>query len=261
MDLPIYQEHWTSGRRAPLDIKYEYGIFKLLQEAVVVVQHRDQNWSQLVNGQAQPLRLFSNDGETIGYLVENYSWGSSLKSQVVNRRGSSRPFTVEVYDHEWNLVLFIKQSSSWDRKETIKVYLPGNDQYGLFHPKIVGKVDISGHVAHREYTMSVFDVGEETFVPFGHISTSPKAHKFAVRTEQPGQAESTIGAVDIDWIGLNKPAFNKVPIYNVRFDMRAFPGIDKLYHNVDNSMLMYDMRAVLLGAAISLDHTYFSKMK
>ncbi|CAN3372829.1 hypothetical protein DIURU_000991 [Diutina rugosa] len=263
MDLPIYREHWTQGREdVKLDIRYEYGVFRLLQEPLIVVQHRDQNWSQYLAGtQVEPLRLFDSEGNTVGYMRENYSLGSSIKSSVIHRGSSDRPFSVEVFDKEWNLVLYIKQQSSWDKKERINVYIPGHDQFGRFQAKPLGCVDITGPLAKRDYNLKVYDVAEEKFDSFGHIITSPRASKFAVRTLVPGDAvETTMAGVDIDWNGLKREAFKRVPIYAVRFDLQNSPGVEEIYHNIDGN-LMYDMRAVLLAAAISLDHAYFSKFK
>ncbi|KAH3675992.1 hypothetical protein WICMUC_002288 [Wickerhamomyces mucosus] len=225
------------------------GIARILSEPTIVIERQLEMMSVFLGvEQANRYVLMDAVGNRIGRMEErDLSLFKMITRQVYRLH---RPFLVDVFDNNDNLVLTIKRPFSFINSH-IKAILPTlqNDDEG-----IIGESIQSWHLWRRRYNLFKASSSEQ-FQQFGAIDSGLLSFEFPVWDENG----KVIASVDRNWVGLGRELFTDTGIYIVRLDPIAFSGLQDQYPNISNQSLTLDQRAVLLGNAVSIDFDYFSR--
>lgn len=235
----------------------EYGIIQpsdavvhLLSQPALVIE-RQLELMNVVMGfeQANRYAIMDTYGNHIGYMEEEDIGITKMLLRQVYRL--HRPFVVRVYDRYNNHILTIRRPFSLINSH-IKAILPGGD--GTNDQRyVVGETKQEWHPWRRRYNLFL-RTGEDEYDQYGRIDAPFLSFSFLVRNEQ-GQ---TIAAVDRNWRGLMREFITDTGIYVLRMDRSAFSGLPYEEQVVDQPLTL-DQRAIMLGAAVSIDFDYFSR--
>ncbi|ODV61204.1 Aim25p [Ascoidea rubescens DSM 1968] len=239
-------------------IKHSDPIATLLSQPTLVIERKIEMMNVFL-GLEQPNKYVVMDvnGNPLAYMQERDL--GILKAVMRQIYRLHRPFSVDVFDLQDNLLLTIQRPFSFINSH-IKAILPNiqnpyckNDQDGM----IIGETIQSWHPWRRRYNLFLSEdsVGE-SFNQFGEIDARILSFDFPIKNEK----NQIIGSVDRNWVGLGRELFTDTGVYILRMDPISFSGLpEDQYPNVSNEKLSLDQRAVLLANAISIDFDYFSR--
>ncbi|CDK27064.1 unnamed protein product [Kuraishia capsulata CBS 1993] len=245
---PSVRYHNQGGIISPTDT-----VSAILSQPTLVIE-RNIEFMNLFLGFEQANRYTVSDpsGQVLGHLIErDFGIVKMMMRQVYRLH---RPFTVELFDTQGNLLLTIKRPFSFINSH-IKAILPsiqGDDESG----GIIGESVQRWHLWRRRYNLFKSETGtDETYDQFGEIDSGLLALDFPVKDEQG----YVLGAVSRNFVGFAREFLTDTGVYIVRMDPSSFYGLEDYYPNVSSESMTLDQRAVLLGNAVSIDFDYFSR--
>lgn len=237
-------------------IKHSDPIATVLSQPTLVIERKMEMMNMFL-GVEQPNKYVVMDvnGNPLAYMQERDSGIMRIIMRQIYRL--HRPFSVDVFDLQNNLILTIKRPFSFINSH-IKAILPNvNDLNSKNEGMIIGETIQSWHLWRRRYNLFLSeDSAGSSFNQFGEIDARFLSFDFPIVNEK----NQIIGSVDRNWVGLGRELFTDTGVYILRMDPISFTGLpEDQYPNVSNERLSLDQRAVLLANAISIDFDYFSR--
>ncbi|VEU20502.1 DEKNAAC101316 [Brettanomyces naardenensis] len=233
-------------------------VTQILNQPTLVIQ-RQIEFMNLFLGfeQANKYVVMDSMGNQLGWLIER-DFGI-LKAVLRQVYRLHRPFTVDLFDNNGNLLLTIRRHFSLINSH-IKAILPNvrteEDPDGL----VIGESVQNWHLWRRRYDLfqgiaSPNKSNDQAYMQFGKIDAGFLSWDFAVRN----RSEQVLGAVSRNFSGLFREMFTDTGVYVVRMDPISFQGMEDYYGTIAPEAMTLDQKAVMLANAVSIDFDYFSR--
>lgn len=228
-------------------------ITDILSHHTLVIERRIEMMNVFLGfEQANRYIIMDTNGNQLGYMIERDIGIMKMIMRQVYRL--HRPFTVDVFDNNGNLLMTIKRPFSFINSR-IQSILPGF-QNVKDDGVVIGESIQSWHLWRRRYNLFLnanVETNEE-FDQFGAIDAPFLSFQFPVQDSE-GYVN---GAVDRNWVGLGRELFTDTGVYIMRMAPASFIGLEQEYPALGPGLSL-DQRLVMLGTAISVDFDYFSR--
>ncbi|KAK9465790.1 Scramblase-domain-containing protein [Lipomyces arxii] len=233
----------------PTDVIRDYDpIAPILENPELVIQRHVELMNVVIGfEQANKYTLMASNGQVLGRMEETDI--GIIKTITRQLYRLHRPFTVEVYDANYNHVLTLRRPFALVNSK-LKVYLPA-DSHG--QEVLIGESHQSWHLYRRRYKLFLKDSGtEDEFTQFASIDSPFLAFRFDLLNE----SGKLMGTVDRNWVGLGRELFTDSGVYVLQMDGAS---TESSVANEKAHGMTLDQRAIMLATAISIDFDYFSR--
>ncbi|KAK9475227.1 Scramblase-domain-containing protein [Dipodascopsis tothii] len=227
------------------------GIASLLSLPQLVIERQLEMMNVFLGfEQANRYTISDTSGNLLGYMEEeDYGFTKAIMRQIYRLH---RPFSVRVSDVHGNHLLTIRRPFSFINSH-IKILLPGNRNS---EDTMVGEAQQSWHLWRRRYNLFLREEVTDSFDQFAAIDEPFLAFDFNIRDEE----SKSLGSVNRNWVGLGRELFTDTGVYILQLEPSKVDELTGETVPVQTAKRMsYDERAVVLGAAISIDFDYFSR--
>ncbi|GME95841.1 hypothetical protein B5S28_g4268 [[Candida] boidinii] len=240
-------------------IKKDDLVYKILSQPTLVIERQIEFMNLFIGiEQSNKYRLLDTEGNQLGYLIErDFNFFKLIMRQIYKLH---RPFTVDLYDNNGNLLLTIDRPFSLINSH-IKTFLPNINTKESY---LIGESVQNWHLWRRKYNLFLnnkFD--NENFDQYGLINSPFLSWEFPIFNNE----NKIIGSISKNFVGLMREFFTDTNLYVLRMDPSSFANeeLQQYYYGINNNKgfsgktMTIDERAVMLANAISIDFDYFSR--
>ncbi|GME99016.1 unnamed protein product [[Candida] boidinii] len=240
-------------------IKKDDLIYKILSQPTLVIERQIEFMNLFIGiEQSNKYRLLDTEGNQLGYLIErDFNLLKIIMRQIYKLH---RPFTVDLYDNNGNLLLTIDRPFSLINSH-IKTFLPNVNTKESY---LIGESVQNWHLWRRKYNLFLNDkFDNENFSQYGLINSPFLSWEFPIFDSE----NKIIGSISKNFVGLMREFFTDTNLYVLRMDPSSFANeeLQQYYYGINNNngfsnrTMTIDERAVMLANAISIDFDYFSR--